>query len=139
MSYTIYARMKKIGKQKTADILPVPFELDARPETVRELLSGLTRLGVRQYNARKDEDQILSYLTGEEIAAQAARGKVSLGLRGGKDAVEEEAVKNTLQCFEDGIFRVFAGEKELTAPDETIPWKTEPVFTFIRLTMLSGY
>lgn len=139
MSYTIYARMKKIGKQKSADIQPIPFELDARPESVRELLSGLTRLGVRQYNARKDEGRILSYLTGEEIAAQAALGKISLGLRGGKDAMEEEAVENTLQSFEDGIFRVFAGEKELTSPDETIPWETDPVFTFIRLTMLSGW
>lgn len=53
--------------------------------------------------------------------------------------MEEKAVENTLQCFEDGIFRVFAGENELTALKETIPWTDDTVFTFIRLTMLSGW
>lgn len=139
MSFTIHVKMKKLGKQNRADIAPVPFELDAKPRTVRELLVGLTRLGVRQYNERKDEGQILAYLTQEEIAAQASRGKISSGLRGGADAVEDKAVENTLQCFEDGIYRVFAGEEELAALSDAIPWKDDLVFTFIRLTMLSGW
>ena len=139
MSFTIYVRMKKIGKQKGADLQPVPFELDEKPSTVRELLVGLTRLGVRQYNERKDEGQILAYLTKEEIAEQAARGKVSSGLRGGADAVEDKAVANTIQCFEDGLYRVFAGEVELTALSDAIPWTEDMIFTLIRLTMLSGW
>ncbi|HCT93164.1 MAG TPA: hypothetical protein DF613_17530 [Lachnospiraceae bacterium] len=139
MSYTIYVRMKKLGKQKSRDLQPVPFILEKRPDTVRELLTGLTRLGVRAYNARKDEGQVLAFLTKEEIDGQAARGKVSFGLRGGGDAVEEEAVENTLQCFADGIYRVFAGEEELTALTDAIPWTEDPVFTFVRLTMLAGW
>jgi len=131
--------MKKLGKQNRVDIAPVVFELDEKPQTVRELLVNLTRLGVRQYNERKDEGQLLAYLTKEEIAAQASRGKISSGLRGGADAVEDKAVENTLQCFEDGIYRVFAGEEELTALSDAIPWKDDIVFTFIRLTMLSGW
>lgn len=59
------------------DIAPAMFELDEKPQTVRELLVNLTRLGVRQYNERKDEGQLLAYLTKEEIAAQASRGKIS--------------------------------------------------------------
>ena len=139
MSYTIYARMKKLGRQKNAALEPVPFELDEKPQTVRELLVSLTKLGVKQYNERKDEGQILAYLTKEEIAAQAVRGKVSSGLRGGADAEEDKAVENTIQCFEDGIYRVFAGEEELTALSDMIPWSDNMVFTFIRLTMLSGW
>jgi hypothetical protein len=131
--------MKKLGKQNRVDIAPAMFELDEKPQTVRELLVNLTRLGVRQYNERKDEGQLLAYLTKEEIAAQASRGKISSGLRGGADAVEDKAVENTLQCFEDGIYRVFAGEEELTALSDAIPWKDDIVFTFIRLTMLSGW
>jgi len=131
--------MKKLGKQKSADLQPVPFVIDEKPKTVRDLLVSLTKLGVRQYNERKDEGQILAYLTKEEIAGQAARGKVSSGLRGGADAVEDKAVENTIQCFEDGIYRVFAGEKELTDLSETILWTEELIFTFIRLTMLSGW
>ncbi len=139
MSFTIQVKMKRLGKQNRADITPVAFELDGKPQTVRELLVSLTRLGVRQYNERRDEGQILAYLTQEEIASQASRGKISSGLRGGADAVEDAAVENTLQCFEDGIYRVFADEEELTALSDEIPWKDGIVFTFIRLTMLSGW
>lgn len=139
MAFTIQVKMKRLGKQNRADITPVAFELDGKPQTVRELLISLTRLGVRQYNERRDEGQILAYLTQEEIAAQASRGKISSGLRGGADAVEDKAVENTLQCFEDGIYRVFADEEELTALSDEIPWKDGIVFTFIRLTMLSGW
>ena len=139
MSFTIYVRMKKLGKQKSADLQPISFELDTKPETVRELLVSLTKLGVEQYNARKDEGQLLAYLTKEEIAEQAERGKISSGLRGGGDAKEDQAIENTLQCFEDGIYRVFAGEQELTALSDGIPWTENMVFTFIRLTMLSGW
>lgn len=139
MPFTIHIRMKKLGKQKPSDLQPVPFELDEKPGTVRELLTSLTTLGVKQYNARKDEGQILAYLTKEEIADQAVRGKIASGLRGGEDAVEEKALENTIQCFEDGIFRVFAGDTELTALEEAIPWKDDLIFTFIRLTMLSGW
>lgn len=139
MSFTVHVKMKKLGKQNRVDIAPVVFELDEKPQTVRELLVNLTKLGVRQYNERKDEGQLLAYLTKEEIGAQASRGKISSGLRGGADAVEDKAVENTLQCFEDGIYRVFAGEEELTALSDAIPWKDDIVFTFIRLTMLSGW
>ena len=139
MSFTIYARMKKIGKQKSTDLQPIPFVLDTKPETVRELLISLTKLGVKQYNARKDEGQLLAYLTKEEIVEQAERGKISSGLRGGGDAKEDQAIENTLQCFEDGIYRVFAGEQELTALSDEILWTENMIFTFIRLTMLSGW
>lgn len=143
MAYTIYARMKRVGKQKKEDLLPVAFELGKKPDTVRELLTELVSLSVRQYNERKDEGQVLSYLTKEEISGQAAAGKVSFGLRGGNDADPEKAVDNALQCFEDGIYRVFAGEEELTGLEQAVPWgageEGEPVFTFIRLTMLSGW
>lgn len=139
MSFTIYVRMKKLGKQKNADLQPVPFVLDERPDSLRELLTALTKLGVEQYNARKDEGQILAYLTKEEITEQASRGKISSGLRGGADASESQAVENTIQCFEDGIYRVFAGEKELTSLSDAIPWTENIIFTFIRLTMLTGW
>lgn len=143
MAYTIYARMKRAGKQKKEDLSPIAFELVRRPDTVRELLTELVSLSVRQYNERRDEGQVLSYLTKDQISGQAAAGKVSFGLRGGSDADPEKAVENAVQCFEDGIYRVFAGAEELTALEQAVPWGAgeggEPVFTFIRLTMLSGW
>ncbi len=83
MSFTIQVRMKRIGKQKKEDLRPVPFVLERKPETVKELLVLLTRLLVQEYNARKDEGQLVKYLTREEIKEKASAGKVSFGLRGG--------------------------------------------------------
>ena len=116
MSFTIYVQMKKLGKQRAANLQPVPYTLAQKPDSVRELLTALTQLGVKQYNERKEEGKILSWLTKEEIT-----------------------VENTIQCFEDGIYRVFAGETELTALTDAIPWTEDIVFTFVRLTMLAGW
>lgn len=140
MSFTVYARMKKLGKQKKADIEPVPFVLEEKPETVRDLLTGLVCLGVREYNAKKDAGQILPYLTKEEIQDKAAAGKVAFDVHQGEEAQEEKSVENAIQCFEDGIYRVFAGEEELTKLEEQIPWNEneDTIFTFIRLAMLAG-
>ncbi len=139
MAFTIYVKMKKLGRQSDEGLQSVPFALDQKPKTLGELLVSLTELGVKQYNARKDEGQVLSYLTKEEIDAQATRGKISSGLRGGEDADAGQAVENTIQSFEDGIFRVFAGEEELTSLSAPIPWTEDTVFTLVRLTMLSGW
>lgn len=139
MAFTVNVRMKKLGKNRPGSVAPVPFIIENRPETVRELLEALVALGVRDYNSRKDDGRLLPFLTKEEITAQAGRGKVSFGLHGGGDACEADAAANALQCFEDGIYRVFADETELTALDERIPWTENTILTFIRLTMLSGW
>lgn len=141
MSFTIYVRVKKAGRQKKESLVPAPYELPGRPDTVRELLMALTELSVKEYNERKDEGQLLPYLTKEKLLDQASEGKVSFGVRGGADADPAKAIENAVQCFEDGIYRVFYGERELTGLDEEIPWEESEntVFTFIRLTMLSGW
>lgn len=139
MAFTVYVQMKRLGKQKRGGIEKTAFILEQKPETAGELIEGLVRLSVRAYNARKDEGQLLPWLTGEEIAAMASAGKVSFGVRGGGDQDEEKAVANALRCFEDGIYRMFADEEELTGLSQPIPWQEETVFTFIRLTMLSGW
>lgn len=141
MPYTICARMKRAGKQRKDDIIPIPFSLLRRPDTVRQLLTEMVLVSARQYNERKDNGQLLPWLTREEIGRQASSGKISFGTRGGGDADPERAVENAIQCFEDGIYRVFDGEEELTGLEQVISWNgdEQKVFTFIRLTMLSGW
>ena len=139
MSFTVYVKMKKLGKQRGNAPAPVPFVLDKQPGTVRELLTELVCFGVKAYNEKRENDQILSYLTKEEIENQALRGKISFGFVGGEGASAEEAIENAITCYEDGIYRVFAGDTELTELDGEIQWEEEPVFTLIRLTMLSGW
>lgn len=154
--YTIWVKMRKLGKKNRDSIAPVAYELEQRPSTVRELITELTKKGVEAYNAREDKGQIVSHLTKQEIEAKAETGKIAFGLRGGNAADPDAAVKNALECFEDGIFRIFADDRELTMLEEVIPWRktacdasrtetlekdgtiAEPIFTFIRLTMLAG-
>ena len=138
MSFTVYVKMKKLGRQDRTKLAPVPFLLDKKPDTLQELLIGLTELGVKDYNERREENQILPFLTKEEIKNQAKRGKVSFGFSNGQIADKEQAVKNTISCFEDGIYRVFAGDTELKGLLDKISWEEDLVFTFLRLTMLSG-
>lgn len=137
--YIIRVRMQKLGKKGRGTVEAVEFTLKEKPGTVKELITELVKLGVKEYNERKDTGQILPYLTKEEIAQKAFAGKVSFGMRGGEDAEEDQAVKNALQCFEDGIFRVFANDRELEQLGEEISWQEETVFTFVRLAMLSGW
>jgi len=137
--YIIRVKMQKPGKKGRGIVEPVEFTLKERPGTVVELIPGLVMLGVQEYNERRDTGQILPYLTKEEITQKASAGKVSFGVRGGEDAEEDQAVKNALQCFEDGIFRVFANDRELVQLGEEISWQEETVFTFVRLAMLSGW
>ena len=129
MSFTVYVKMKKLGRQNRTTLAPVPFLLDKKPDTLQELLIGLTELGVKDYNERREENQIKN---------QAKRGKVSFGFSNGQIADKEQAVKNTISCFEDGIYRVFAGDTELKGLLDKISWEEDLVFTFLRLTMLSG-
>ena len=138
MAFTIYVRMKKPGVRRSRELPLVPFVLDKKPENVRELLLELTALGVKDYNERKDTENILAFLTRDEIEEQANRGKISFGSHVGEDADLKKAAANTIQCFEDGIYRVFADEEELTNLEDKIPWKEGMIFTLIRLTMLSG-
>ena len=102
-------------------------------------MTELTRAGVEDYNRRLEQPEILKCLTRENIEDQAQSGKVSFGvIYGEKEADFQKAADNAIQCFEDGIYRVFAGGEELTELSGEIAWTDDLVFTFIRLTMLAG-
>lgn len=137
--YTIQVQMRQAGSRRSTVITPISYELPRKPNTVQELLTLLGKTGAEAYNAREDKGQILSCLTKQQIEAKAETGKISFGLRNGKAADPDKAAETALQCFEDGIFRVFANQTELTRLDQEIPWDPEPVFTLIRLTMLAGW
>lgn len=73
------------------------------------------------------------------MADQAARGKIGFGRRfSDKKADKQKALDNAQQSFEDGIYKVFVGDKELTDLKTAVNLQEGDVLTFIRLTMLSG-
>ena len=55
-----------------------------------------------------------------------------------RKANAEKAVKNALQCFDDGIVALFADGARYTDRKEQIPLKEQSEVTFVRLTFLAG-
>lgn len=134
----IRVNLKSIGKRKQS-VEPVIYEIQGTPGTVRELILAVTQTGVREYNERMESSELLRYLTKEEIEDQAQAGKIAFGVNyGEKKAQLSEAQENAIQCFEDGIYRIFLDEEPLEDLETEISITEENVFTFVRLTMLAG-
>ena len=53
-------------------------------------------------------------------------------------ADEEKAVGNALQCFDDGLVRVFLNGEEVAALDQQLDLAEGDVVTLMRLVFLSG-
>ncbi len=141
----IRVNIKSMGKRRQS-IVPVTYDLplgsgesSGTSFTVRELILGLTEAGVTDYNQRLEQPEILKCLTKEAIEDKAESGKISFGtIYGEKKADLQAAMDNAIQCFEDGIYRIFLDERPLKELNEAVEAGEDNVFTFVRLTMLTG-
>ena len=134
----IYVRVKAIGKRK--DILaPTPYTIPDGVCSLRQLLSAVVQKEVAQYNSKETEAQLIPFLTQQELDDQAKIGKVSFGtIYSDKKADPGKAVANAIQCWEDGLVRVFMNDEELAELDAPLTIEAQAVFTFMRLTFLAG-
>ena len=129
--------LKQLGSRKK--IAPVPFEYPRKPETLRQLISETVTMCVDEYNDRvKAGDNIAKPLTDEDISGMATVGKIAFGIVYGKEQDMKKALDNAFLSFEDGLYRVFHGENELTELDAPLELNENDELTFIRLTMLTG-
>lgn len=134
----IQVNLKSVGKRKKS-VKPVLYEIQGQPSTVRELILAVTEAGVREYNRQMESSGLLSYLTIEEMEAQVQAGRISFGENYGENKADlSRARENALQCFEDGIYRIFLDGEALENLDGKICIRKDSVFTFVRLTMLAG-
>ncbi len=134
----ILVNMKKMGKRRNS-IHQVPYELENVPHTVRELIEQMVKVCVRDYNKNMENQELLHNLSLKEMEDMTEGGKISFGVNyGEKQGDEREAVENAWQCFEDGIYRIFYGTKQLETLGETMELRENSELTFVRLTMLAG-
>ncbi len=133
----ISINLKTLGKRKVLSQdrkIAIPARID-RPEA---LIEWLVRLGVRNFNAGTNAVEVAGWLSGQRIEELGRYGKVSFGERYNAAAQDEEqAVRNALQSFTDGLYRILVNRDEVTSGDR-FQLKENDVLTFIRLTMLSG-
>lgn len=134
----IYVRVKSLGKRK--DILaPTPYSLPDGVGSLRQLFTAVVQAEVDSYNSKETEAQLIPFLTREALEDQAKTGKVSFGrIYSDKKANPRKAIDNALQCWQDGLVRVFMNGEELTQLDAPLVIPTGAEFTFIRLTFLAG-
>ena len=128
-------QIKKRGNQLAA----CPYELRATPETLRQLISILVSDSVESYNRRLIAKEETTILAKDEIDAMGQVGKIGFGIPfGSREANLQDAQETALQGFEDGLYRVFIGEREIESLDAAMELQEEDTITIIRLVMLTG-
>lgn len=133
----IVVKIKKAGSRKVLGNAVYESEKDIR--SLRELLCFLVKEEVDKYNAGDPDKTMLKYLTQKDIEDAAQSGKVGFGyVYGGKKADPVNAVENVLQCFKDGLVRVFKNDEELPELDDEITICDNDEFTIIRMVFLAG-
>ena len=141
----ILFEQKKPGRTRQT-IEPVEVELGSMPETVGELIEATVRSCVDDFNRKAlaapenpDADGSHKLLDQQTIEGLAETGRVAFGIvYNGKTANAEEAVETALQCYDDGLFRIFLNGHELKEADERIKINDGDRLTVVRLTLLAG-
>jgi len=108
------------------------------PTTLENLL---TKLVVQQYSAFREqiETPILPILSSLAINTQAAQGKIDFKTIYNPNLEDQKkAIEVALQAFEDGLFVVFIDDEPIDDLSTILSIDTTTIFTFIRLTFLTG-
>lgn len=134
----VYIRMKAAGKRR--DILqPTAYPIPDTVASLRQLLTAVVEREVDRYNSKDPDTRMIPFLTQRQIDDQAEAGKVSFGtVFSDQKAHKGKAVDNAIQCWRDGLVRVFLNETELTQLDTPLSIPENAELTFIRLTFLAG-
>ena len=130
--------VKQLGKRKDV-VNEVPFNYENVPETVEQLIIATVRICVTAYTKRLEENDTMHMLDEKTINDMAGAGKIAFGISyGEKEPDEKVAIDTAIIAFEDGLYRIFLGEEELTDLGQKIQLVEGDSLTFVRLTMLAG-
>ena len=137
----IFVQIKQIGKRRDV-VQKQPFILNRTPHTVQELFNAITAVLVDEFNQRtknNSAENILKYLSLQDITDMASVGKISFDVDYNSKKIDlVDAQKNVHLAFQDGLFRVFLNETELTDLQQPVNLKENDTLVFIRLVMLAG-
>ncbi len=132
----VYITVKRLSKPKE-ELGYVGYEVDGAPQNLRELITALVNATVKEYNAHVKNGDSPEPLSESEISRRALMGKIAFDIDYTGTLVDgDKAVRAALSAYEDGLFRVFMGDNELTELSSAV--SLSETFTFIRLTMLTG-
>ena len=134
----VYISAKQI-KKRGNQIVSYPYELKKVPDTLRQLIAIMVSDGVEVYNQRLQSKENMHTLTKDDIDAMSQVGKIGFGIPfGSREANIDDALETAVQGFEDGLYRLFVGEREIESLDEPLHLQEADTITIIRLVMLAG-
>lgn len=134
----VYVNVKQAGSRKNY-ITKEEIKLDIAPTCLRELIEVIVTKNVIEFNMKLKKEKLIDYLTTEEINNKLLAGKVSFGeMHNQTEQRLTKALEAAFLAYEDGIYRVFVGNKEAGSLDDALEVKDGEVLTFIKLTMLAG-
>ncbi len=135
---TVQIHLKQI-KKRGEYITACPWVVAPVPENLRQLITMLVTHGVRSYHERLSQKDSTVPLSREDMEAMEAIGKIGFGIPYGTREVDlAEAVDAAIQGCEDGLFRVFIGDREPEHLDAPLNLRENDTVTIIRLVMLTG-
>jgi len=133
---TITIQLKRLGKKK---VKTLPFTITTDPKTLQEFIEACVQSEVTRFNEKRENVQLISFLTPKDIQEQSEKGKISFGdLANTQLAIEQEAVDNALLAFKDGLYVVFINDEPIEELSSPITLDKKSSITFIRMTFLSG-
>ena len=137
-SIQIYVALKHMGNV-TKKVKEYQFVLGKTPRTFRELIEESVKSCISAYKARGNNANNPAPLTDEQFDGMREIGKFAFGVHYNENDVDEaRAIQTAIDAVTDGLVRVFKGNVEITDLDAEIEISEGDVFTFVRLTMLSG-
>jgi len=125
---------------------PVALDLPDGPVPLRRLLESVVRAEVRAFQERAEQRAFVRVLTERSLAEGVGRGAVRPGdgQAGQAGPVPEpgvqpdEAVATALLAFADGLYHVFADERQVEDLDQMVDVRPELRLLFLRLVPLAG-
>jgi hypothetical protein len=133
---TITLQLKRLGKKKVKSLT---YSLEKVPKTLKELIEVCVQKEVQCYNDKREEVQLMSFLTPADIEQQAADGKIGIGdIENTTKAEVNQAVENALLAHKDGLFLVFINDEEIENLEAKIDLNNQTTLTFLRMTFLTG-
>ena len=137
-SIQIYVALKHMSNV-TKKVKEYPFLLGKTPRTFRELIEESVKSCISAYKARANNSKNPTPLTDEQFDGMKEIGKFAFGVHYNENETDEhKAIQTAIDAVTDGLVRVFKGNDEITDLDAEIEISEGDVFTFVRLTMLSG-
>ena len=137
-SVQIYVALKHMGNI-AKKVKEYPFLLGNTPHTLRELIEESVKSCISAYKARANSAKNPTPLTDEQFDGMREIGKFAFGVHYNENDIDEhKAIQTAIEAVTDGLVRIFKGNDEITDLDAEIEISEGDVFTFVRLTMLSG-